>query len=120
MTFDGEHVFDGEGNAEQRFLRERCATGDQLIHGICLGERVGGVVTEKGVNLSVHAGDLVEARLHRFPRGDFAAGQLGGEFGDGELVQHGIRKGETFNIQHSTPNIELLRCSHRWSFGVEC
>ena len=52
--------------------------------GLC--ERVSIIVADEGVDLAVHAGDLVETRLHRFARGNFAFGELDGEFGNGELV----------------------------------
>jgi hypothetical protein len=38
------------------------------------------------VYIAVHAFNLVEARLHGFACGDFAACEFGGEFGNGELV----------------------------------
>jgi hypothetical protein len=84
-------------------------------------------VADEGVNLAVHALDLAEARLHGVARGNFAAREPGGEFGNGELVQHGIKKTETFNIQHSTfniqhstPNIELPEYSRHGSLDVGC
>jgi hypothetical protein len=40
------------------------------------------------MDFSVHAGNLVEARLHGRARGDFAPGELRGEFGNRKLVQH--------------------------------
>ena len=48
----------------------------------------GGIEADEGMDAAVHARDLVEAGLGGLARGDFAAGQLGREFGERELVQH--------------------------------
>jgi hypothetical protein len=87
MIFDGKHVFDCDRNSEQA----PCGTtafGEFFVRRVGLRKRVSGVVADEGVNFSIHTRDLVEARLHRLTRGDFAFGELDGEFGNGELVQH--------------------------------
>jgi hypothetical protein len=49
---------------------------------------------------------LVETRLHGLARGNFAFGDFGGQFGNGELVEHpNFQPGQT-NIEHPTFNIQ--------------
>ena len=62
--------------------------GEGSVGGIGLRQSIGGVVAEEGVDLAVHALDLVEAGLGGFAGGDFAPRELRGQFGDGQLVQH--------------------------------
>ena len=60
-----------------------------MIGGIGLRKRVCGVVAEKGVNAAIDAGNLIEAGLRGLARGGFAPGEFGGEFRNGEMVEHG-------------------------------
>ena len=64
------------------------------VGGIGLGQGIGRVMADESMDATVHAGDLVQAGLGGFAGGDFAAAELGREFGDGELVEveHGGRK----------------------------
>jgi hypothetical protein len=50
---------------------------------MCIRDRA-----DESVNLAVHASDLVKTGLRDFAGGDFAARELGGKFGNGELVEH--------------------------------
>ena len=54
-----------------------------------LGQGIGPVMADEGMDVSVHARDLVEARLHGVAGGNLAFCQAGGEFGDGQLIEHG-------------------------------
>ena len=64
------------------------AGGEGLIGRVGLRERIGGIVTDEGVNVAIHTLDLVQAGLGGVARGDFASGEFGRQFGNGELVQH--------------------------------
>jgi hypothetical protein len=101
-------------------LRVRRSGGNRLVGGIGLRHRVRGVMADEGVNFSVHPGDLVEARLHDFARRDFAAGQPGDEFGNGELVEHQIFRPEEANIERRTSNAEHRIARPRCGLDVEC
>ena len=47
-----------------------------LIGGIGLGQGVGGIVADEGVDVAVHFLDLIEAGLHGFAGGNFARGRV--------------------------------------------
>ena len=76
------------GTPSSGCLRVRRAAGDGLVRGVGLGQRIRGVVADEGVELAVHALDLVEAGLRGFARRNFAPRQLGREFGNGQLIEH--------------------------------
>ena len=88
MAFDAEQVFDRDRHAQQRPSRVRLALGQLFVGCVGLRQRVRGIVTEKRFDFAIHALDLVEAGLHGFARGTFAFGEFGGEFGNGELIEH--------------------------------
>jgi hypothetical protein len=86
LVFDGQNVLDRNRNSQQWLLRMVHATGNCLVSGIGLRQRVRRIVADKSVDFSVHARNLVEARLHGLARGNFALGEFRGEFGNGELI----------------------------------
>ncbi len=86
MTFDGESVFNGNGNSEQRTACAAVTLSNQFVGGISLSKRVRRVVADERVNFSVHARNLVETGLRGFARGNFAPGEFRGEFGNGQLI----------------------------------
>ena len=61
LSLDGEDVLDRDGNAQQRLLRMRHAGRDFPVGRVGLGERVGGVKADEGVDFPIHADDLVQA-----------------------------------------------------------
>ena len=65
------------------------AAGDGLVGGVGLGQGVGGIVTDEGMDPAIDALDLVQAGLHGLARGNLAAAEFGGQFRNGQLVQHG-------------------------------
>ena len=58
---------------------------------------------------SIHAGDLDEAGLRDFARGHFAFCQFCGQFGNGELVEHG-KKTELTGFTEL--NFSFLKITH--------
>jgi len=75
-------------------------------------------VTDEGVDLFIHAADLVEARLDGFARGDFAFGQFGGQFGNGQLVEHLFFNAEAQRCKDAKIKNTLTARSRRCAFAV--
>lgn len=63
MSPVAEHVFEGDGHAEEGLLGVGGARRQGAVGGVGLGEGVVGIVAEEGFYLAVDAGDLVETRL---------------------------------------------------------
>ena len=57
--------------------------GEQLVRRVRLREGIRRVVTQEGVDFSIHARDPVQAGLRDFARRNFARGEFGGQFGNG-------------------------------------
>src|SRR6185312_160041 len=72
----------------QRFFRMSFAESNFFVRSICLRQRILVVVTDKRVNFSIHACDLIKAGLRDFARRNFALRQFSRQFGNGQLVQH--------------------------------
>ena len=73
------------------------------IGSICLGKRIRRIVTNKGMDLTVNASNLVKAGLGSLAGGDFSVGEFPLESGDGELVEHlGAGGVECGRLAHST------------------
>ena len=86
-----EQVLQGDGHTEQRLLRVGDAGGEVAVRGIGLGQGVRGIVAHEGMDLAVHFGEMVETGLERLAGGTLAAGELGGQAGDGEMAEHRTR-----------------------------
>ena len=64
------------------------APGQGGIGGVGLGQGVGRVVTDEGVEVFVHPPDLLQARLGGRARRRLAGGEFRGQFGNRQLIQH--------------------------------
>ncbi len=84
LILNGDDIFDGDGNAEQKPLLMRSALGYRGVRGIRLRERILFIVAKECFDPVICPLDLPKARLRSLSRGDLALSQFRRQFGDGQ------------------------------------
>ena len=107
MAPGNDDILETDWNTQQRPGLQAATGCEFTVSSIGLGEQVFRIPAQEGVDLILHFADLLEKGQDDLPRGDFASGEPGLEFGQGEMLEHDA--GSDYSTIFGTTNNPLAR-----------
>src|SRR5437667_12507343 len=92
MILDGDQILDGHRHTKQGALRVGLSRREGLVGPVRLWQRIRGIVAEERADMTIDALNLFEAGLHGRARRDLASGELPGQFGNRQLINHAVHR----------------------------